>query len=174
MSMSLRDQLLAAGLVTKKQVQQTSQQKHQKKNQPGRVDEQKLAAEQARAAKIARDQELNRQQQEKAEKKARSMQVKQLVEQNRLPKVQSFEFYNFVDGKKIRAVEVDAPMRERLSRGELAIVRHEGHYAVVPAAIADRIRERDERAVIPHNVAKTTVDPDDPYKDYVVPDDLIW
>jgi uncharacterized protein YaiL (DUF2058 family) len=39
------------------------------------------------AEKVKRDQELNRQQQEKAEAKARAAQVKQLIETSRLPKL---------------------------------------------------------------------------------------
>ncbi|VTL97311.1 nucleoprotein/polynucleotide-associated enzyme [Pseudomonas aeruginosa] len=76
MSMSLRDQLLKAGLVNEKQAKQATKQKQKQqrlehKNQVDKDDSQRLAAEQARAEKLARDQELNRQQQEKAEKKAR-------------------------------------------------------------------------------------------------------
>jgi uncharacterized protein YaiL (DUF2058 family) len=114
------------------------------------------------------------QQRDKAEKKARKAQIKQLIEQNRLPKIESDDRYNFIDGQKIRYVAVDAPLRDRLNRGELAIVRYEGHYEVVPADTAARIRERDEHAVIPRNVVQASVDDDDPYKAHVVPDDLMW
>jgi uncharacterized protein YaiL (DUF2058 family) len=44
----------------------------------------------------------------------------------------------------------------------------------VPAAIAEKIRERDERAVVKLNQSETPVDENDPYKDFVVPDDLKW
>ena len=69
---------------------------------------------------------------------------------------------------------VNASLRERLVAGELAIVRNEGRYAFVPAATAADIRERVERAVIHHNQVSAATDPNDPYKDYVVPDDLVW
>lgn len=77
MSMSLRDQLLKAGLVNEKQAKQATKQKQKQqrlehKNQVDKDDSQRQAAEQAKAEKLARDQELNRQQQEKAEKKGRS------------------------------------------------------------------------------------------------------
>jgi uncharacterized protein len=174
-SSSLRDQLLQAGLVTEKQVKQASQQQRRpSRHKATPADEQKLAAQQAQAAKAGRDQELNRQQQEKAARKARLAQIKQLVEQNRLPKIESDERYNFVDGGKVRSVAVNASLRERLNRGELAIVRFEGRFEVVPADTAARIRERDEHAVVPSNVGQAPVDNDDPYKAHVVPDDLIW
>jgi uncharacterized protein YaiL (DUF2058 family) len=182
MGLSLRDQLLQAGLLDKKKLKQAEQEERSKqpKGQPPRSNEQARAAErtraaeQARAQKFARDQELNRQRQEKADAKARSAQVRQLIEQNRIPKIDSEDYYNFVVGKKIKRLPVDVATRGALTRGELAIVRHEGNYAIVPAAAAQRIAERDERAVVPLNLAAPVVDENDPYKDFVVPDDLTW
>lgn len=99
MSLSLRDQLLKAGLVNEKQVkqagkQQQKQQRLEKKNQVEKDDSQRQAALQAQAEKVARDQELNRQQQEKAEQKARSAQIKQLIDSSRLPKLTTEDYYN--------------------------------------------------------------------------------
>ncbi len=187
MSLSLREQLIQAGLVSKKQVKQANhQERHQPKHQQSRnkpepVSEEKLAAQRAQAAKIARDLELNRKQREKAEKKARRAQIKQLVERERVPALlESEEYYNFMDGKRVRRMAVDAPRREQLIRGELVIVRYHGFYAVVPAATARRIRELDEQAIVsadspPADDQKDpAADEDDPYKDFVVPDDLTW
>jgi uncharacterized protein len=182
MSMSLRDQLLQAGLVNQKQAreaerqQQQQQQGRQKlpKQQRGLASEQELAVRQAQQAKAARDQQLNRKQQEKADRKARLAQIRQLIEVNRLPKTDCEQFYNFVDGNKIRRIAADAPMRERLRRGEIAIVRYDAGYEWVPAATAARIRERDERAVIADGVAAETAHGDDAYQDFAVPDDLMW
>ena len=117
---------------------------------------------------------LNRRKQEKAERKARFAQIKQLVEQNQVARVESDDFYNFVDGGKIKRVPVNPELRQRLISGELAIVRNEGRYAFVPAATAADIRARVERAVSHHNVASAAPDSDDPYNDFVVPDDLVW
>ena len=185
MSMSLREQLLKAGLVTEKQVKQADQsQRHQQKQQPKRgknapAPELTPAAKQAQAAKAARDSELNRRQQEKAEAKARTAALRQLIEQHRVPRVESDDYYNFVDGAKIRRIAVDADQRRRILNGDLIIVRCEGRYNLVPAEAAARIRERDERAVLPPPTTQATNaadEPaaDDPYKDFVVPDDLTW
>ncbi len=91
-----------------------------------------------------------------------------------MPRVETDDYYNFVDGKNIRRVSVTADLRERLIAGQLAIVRNEGRYAFVPAAVADDIRARVERAVIHHNRPGSEPAADDPYKDFVVPDDLTW
>jgi uncharacterized protein YaiL (DUF2058 family) len=128
----------------------------------------------ALAAKVARDQALSRKQQEKAQKKALQAQIKQLIEQNRLPQVESDEPYNFVDDSKIRRITLNAANRGALTRSELFIVRHEGRYDLVPAAIAARIRERDASAVVTIAAAAETAPVDDAYKGFEVPDDLIW
>src|ERR1700674_4134507 len=175
MSVSLRDQLLQAGLVNEKQAKEAERQQQQQqqgrqrlpKQQRGLASEQELAARQAQQAKTARDQELNRQKQQQAGKKARLAQIRQLVEQSRLPKVDSDEFYNFVDGNKIRRIAADASMRERLGRGEIAIVRYDGGYEWVPAAAAARIRERDERAVVADGVAAESAHTEDVYQAFV-------
>jgi uncharacterized protein YaiL (DUF2058 family) len=97
-----------------------------------------------------------------------------LIEQNRLPQVESDEPYNFVDDSKIRRITLNAANRGALTRGELFIVRHEGRYDLVPAAIAARIRERDATAVVTIVAATETAPVDDAYKGFEVPDDLIW
>ena len=179
MSSTLREQLLKAGLVTEKQVQaaETKQRppKQARHKPPPPPSKEKLAAEQQRAAKAARDAELNRQRQAAAEAKARAMEIKQLIEQHKLPKIlDSEDRFNFVAGKKLRFILVDKAMREGIDKGTLFIVRYDGRSEVVPAAIAERIRERDERAVVKINAESAPVDENDPYKDFVVPDDLKW
>jgi uncharacterized protein YaiL (DUF2058 family) len=133
-------------------------------------------------AKIERDRELNRRQREKAERKARAAAVNQIIDQHRLPSVETGDAYHFVDGAKIRRVPVTAQIRDRLTRGELAIVRHAGRYDFVPTAIAARVRERDPdtfifvggAAVGGAAVDATGGKPDDDYAGFSVPDDLIW
>ena len=176
MSMSLREQLLAAGLGTKKQAKQAERQqpKHSKHKAEQEAERQKRAAE-AQAAKAARDQELNRKRQENLERKERWAQIKQLIEQNRLPKPDSDEYFNFIDRGKVRRFPVDGELRTRIVGGQVIIVRCEGRYDAVLPEIAEKIREREPRAVInldkPH---EEQADENDPYKDFVVPDDLMW
>ena len=182
MSMSLREQLLAAGLGNKKQArqadQQQKQQQHQQaKNKALREEQEQRAAEaraKAQAEKAARDAELNRKRQENLERKERWAQIKQLIEQHRLPKPESEEFFNFIDRGKVRRIAADSALREQLMAGSIVIVRCEGKYDLVIPEVAERIRERDERAVVKLNAAEGQPSEDDPYKDYVVPDDLIW
>jgi uncharacterized protein len=186
--MSLREQLLAAGLGSKKQAKQAEQeqrqQEHRRHEQRHQAPKRKVepppaptAAQVAQAAKAARDKELNRKRQEQAELRAREAVIKQLIAQHRLPRIatEDCEYYNFVHGKKIRRVAVDAQRREQIIAGSLFVVRYHGDTAVVPAEAAEKIRERDPRAVVTHSHdAQSAVAEDDPYKDFVVPDDLTW
>lgn len=175
--MSLRDQLLKAGLVTEKQAKQAAQQqaRPQSRHKPPTPSPQQQAVQQAQALKAARDQELNLKKQQKAERKALAAQVNQLVEQYRLPRIESDDAFSFVDRSAVKRIAVDAQSRARLLRGELMIVRYRGHHALVPSTDAERIRERDANALISLAATPpTSPDPDDPYREFVVPDDLTW
>jgi uncharacterized protein len=183
MSMSLRDQLLQAGLINEKQSKEAEHQLHQQqrkrqqlpKDKRSVASEAELAARHAQATKSARDQELSRRQKEEADKRERRAQIAQLIEQNRLPAAQTDELYNFVDGKKIHRIPADTSVRERLGRGEIAIVSCNGRYELVPAETAARIRERDERAVVVCGVSKdSATTSDEGYRSFEIPDDLIW
>ena len=179
MSISLRDQLLKAGLVNEKQAKQAGKQKQKEqrlvhKGQIELDDTQQRLAQEAKAEKIKRDQELNRQQQEKVEQKARAAQIKQLIEISRLPKLTTEDYYNFVDDKKVKRLSVNTLMRNKLASGSLAIVQHAGGYEVIPREAALKIQERDPRRIVLLNTPTEAPDEDDPYAAYQVPDDLMW
>jgi uncharacterized protein YaiL (DUF2058 family) len=185
MNTSLRDQLLAAGLVSAKQVKEAErqQQRPPSRHQPQKISEQKAAAERARLEKEAKDKELNRLKEEKAAAKAaakaRRQALRQLVEQTRLPPVEgdSDDYFNFVDGSTLRRILVTPESRKQIVEGTVIIVRYDNRYALLPESATTRVREIDERAIVQHNAAPATASApaeDDPYKDFVVPDDLRW
>ncbi|MFO7324495.1 MAG: DUF2058 domain-containing protein [Pseudomonadota bacterium] len=182
MSLSLREQLLKAGLVTEKQVQQVEREQRQQRFQAPRGRKQKppgpspaqLAAQKAAAGKAARDAEANRRKQEKLERRAKYAEIKQLVAAHQIPRVETEDYYNFQDGTQIRRIEVTPELRRRLIAGEIAIVRCEGRFAFVPAAIGEQIGERVPKALLHLNRPQDAPAEDDPYKDYAVPDDLMW
>ena len=186
MSLSLRDQLLQAGLISKKQAEKaqaaTAKDKPRGQHNHGKPvtaqapnAEALKAAEAARQAKAAKDRELMDKAKEKQALKAKYAEIKQLVEANKLPPVVSDTLYNFTDHKNnIRRIPVTPELRAQIIDGRVGIARCEGRYSLVPAAVADKIRERDPRAVATINREADKVDENDPYKDYKVPDDLIW
>ena len=184
MSLSLREQLLQAGLVTEKQVKKAEQQsrphppKHQqpKKKDP-QPDPRAVAAQKAQAEKAARDLELNRKKQEKAERNARWAQIRQLVAEHRIVRGEECELiFNFADNNAVKRIYVTPILREQITRGVLAIVRCDGKYELVPTEIAERIREREAKAVVNLNASAESAQAaeDDLYADHKVPDDLMW
>jgi uncharacterized protein len=182
--LSLRDQLLQAGLVSEKQVKQAEQSKQRqnytdrkqvgKKDRNFREEQRQAELQKQAAAKAAKDAALNKKREEKAAAKARWAEIRQLVEQHKIAKPESDDYFNFVINGKVGRIAVDAPLRERIVRGDLAIVRCDGHYELVPAETGERVKEREPRAVVNTSDKIEATPVDDAYKDFVVPDDLIW
>jgi len=178
---SLQDQLLKAGVVDKKKVNQVKHQKHkatkqQPKGKP-RVDEVKEAAAQALAEKAARDREINQDRQREAEKKAIRAQIVQLVEMNRIGREGGDIPYQFSDGSKVKKLYVNMKLHKQLGTGVIAIARLGEGYELVPAVVADKIRQRDESVIVVHNLRSSPGQDDledDPYAQYQIPDDLMW
>ena len=180
MAGSLQDQLLKAGLTNKKKVKQAERQKQHTAKQVRQgetvVDEAKEAAEAARLAKINKDKALNQELTDKQKAKAISAQIKQLIESNALDLGGCELDYNFTDGKKVKKIYVTDLIQHQLSRGILAISKLGTTYYVIPAVIADKIRERNDQYIVSQvDVSELeAAEEDDPYADYQIPDDLMW
>lgn len=173
MSNSLKNQLLKSGLADPKKLKKLE---HEKRVAADK-DEAKKLAQKAQEEKQARDRELNRQQQEEREAKARAAQVKNMVETQAISRKGGETAYQFADGGKIKKLYVTDAQFSQLVKGQIAIVRAGEGYELVPTVVAEKIRTRDESVVVVMNLRSTTpeaVEEDDPYKDYVIPDDLMW
>ncbi len=81
--------------------------------------------------------------------------------------------YNFTDGKSIKKIYVSSLAQQQLVKGRLAIVKLGNEYELVPAIVADKIKQRDETVVLSQQEASTDVE-DDLYSDHQIPDDLMW
>ena len=179
MGNALQDQLLKAGLVTKKQVQKSNQEKARKRKQQPKnkqaVDQNRIKAQQAAEEKAKRDRELNRKKEEQARQKAISIEINQLITNNCIERDDSCEIiYNFEHNSKIKRIYVNEEMKQKIISGKLGIARIEGRYELVPADIAEKIRQRNEKRVVTFNDDQEIKDEDDPYAGYEVPDDLVW
>ena len=179
MGNALQDQLLKAGLVTRKQVQKSNQEKARKRKQQPKhkqtVDQNKIKAQQAAEQKAKRDRELNRKKQEQARQKAISIEINQLISNNRVERDNSCEItYNFEHNGKIKHIYVNEEMKQKIISGTLGIARIEGGYELVPADIAEKIRQRNEKRLVTFSDDQEIKDKNDPYAGYEVPDDLMW
>ena len=169
---SLQEQLLKAGLTTEKKAK-----KAKKSNKKSRElkREVKASTEAQREQQKQKDRELNQQIKAEADKKAIAAQIKQLIKINLIDE-KGEELYKFVDDNVIKQLYVTPLHRKQLLNGVLAVVNYEDDYAVIPTVVADKIRQRDEAVIvsIAEPEEETVVEEDDPYADYVIPDDLMW
>jgi uncharacterized protein YaiL (DUF2058 family) len=181
---SLQEQLLKAGLVDKNRANKAKKDK-QKQAKVARntaaksVNRGKTTAQQAQAKRVERDRELNQQKQKQADQKAILAQIKQLIDLNKVDHGQGETAYSFLYKNKVKKIFVTDDIKQQLSQGRLAIVRlvlkSERLFEIVPAAIAEKIAQRDENAVVQLVESVDRVEnEDDPYADYQIPDDLTW
>lgn len=180
MNNPFQEQLLKAGLVTKQQVNKIKQEK-KKKNKQQRtkketaINETTLKVKQAAEEKARRDRELNKRQQEEAKKKAISKEINQLITDHCLPRGDDCEIiYNFEHNKKVKRIYINEDMRQQIIQGKLGIARIEGRYELVPKTVAEKIQQRNEKRIILFTPEQQSVDENDPYADYQIPDDLMW
>ena len=182
MTDSLQDQLLKAGLSDGKKAKKMAKEKRKEVNLARHsgvelIDESKEAARQALAEKVQRDRELNQALNSKAQRKAINVQIKQLIEANKLEKGRGDVGFNFTDGKKVKNIYVTQLEYKQLSAGVLSIVKQGDQYEILPRPIADKIAERDQDRVVScqeNAEVALTEEEQDWYKDYEIPDDLMW
>ncbi|MEX0738078.1 MAG: DUF2058 domain-containing protein [Pseudohongiella sp.] len=181
MTKSLAEQLLGAGLVDQKKAKQAQQEKRkqtraqQKLKQPP-VDETQARLAKERAEKAERDRILNQQRLATENTKAMRAQVRQMLEHSGIKADGEIRF-NFNDPRsnKIKSLHVSARQQNQLAQGQLAVCSDNDKYVLVPRNIADKIGQRFQEAVIfIADYKQNALSDDDPYKDYPVPDDLMW
>lgn len=170
--LSLQEQMLKAGLVNEKKLK-----KAKKGSKKSRVQarEAKEAVEQKKDEQRERDIELNKQRAAEQLSKELKAQVKQLIEMNKVDLKNGDIKYNFTDGSFVKSLYMVQEVKDQLVKGILSIARFEDGYAVIPSPAAKKIAERDDSSIIENNTAsEESLDEDDPYAQFVVPDDLMW
>lgn len=164
--------MLKAGLVNEKKLK-----KAKKGSKKSRVQarEVKAAVEENKRQQQERDKALSNEQKEQRLSKEIQAQIKQLIEMNKIDLKDGDIKYNFTDGTLVKSVYVESLVRDQLAKGILSIARSEESYVVIPSSVAKKIALRDESVIIEQNApAEDLPAEDDPYADFVVPDDLMW
>ena len=154
--MSLRDELLKAGLVSKDKAKQmdaqTRKQAHKaKKNKKVAATD---AAHQARLQerrdaearqRRERDRALNQFRDAERKHRARLAQGRQLIESNRLNEADAEIRYNFLAGNRfIRYVRVTPQQQKQLARGLIGVARNDRDkydFPLIPRETALKLRE---------------------------------
>ncbi|MCV6590957.1 MAG: DUF2058 domain-containing protein [Marinobacterium sp.] len=182
MAGSLQDQLLNMGVATKQQAKSAKQQKRKKAKQAKQAPKveqsdaqvRQQALQKAREEKAAHDRELNQQREEARRQKETQLQARQIVEKNRQPlPAEGAVSYNFSHGSVIKTIYVDKKQLEMLAVGTLAVARQEDKYWLLEGEIARKVAALHAELIVSHH-EKEEMDEDDPYKDYQIPDDLMW
>ncbi len=188
---SFQEQMLKLGLVDKKKVKEARSEQHQNRKSSAQnrrkkgdrlsaAEENALLLKKAADKKKARDQQLNRERDARLQKRAERAQIRQLIEQHKLAKDENGVPYRFNVSGKIHRIFVDSTIAEQLGSGTLGIVEMvgtAGQFEVIPKDIVERIRATDKRvftALVCASSSPGAKDEDDPYAEYIVPDDLVW
>lgn len=170
--LSIQEQLLKAGLVNEKKLKKAK--KGAKKSRV-QAREAREAVEQNKDAQKQRDMELNKQRDEQQLSKAIKAQVKQLINMNKVDIKEGDIKYNFTDGTLVKTLYVTNEIRNQLIKGVLSIAKQDESYFVIPSSVAYKIAQRDQDTIIENKSAsEEQLSEDDPYAQFVVPDDLMW
>lgn len=185
MAGSLFDQLKQAGLVDDKKAKQAKREKYQqikqgkgkKGKQPqGKPDDAAALATQAARKRAERDRELNRERQRQLTARAEQAALRQMIEINRLAEWEGELAHHFTDGSAIKTLHVNEDTQARLASGGIRIARYDDGYALVTAAVAEKIEQRGAHALIPLAQDDASLSEEDRefYARFEVPDDLTW
>lgn len=175
----LQEQLLKAGLVNKTKaaqvVREQTKQRHSKSPAAPateQVDTQRLQAERAE-----RDRAIAAERNAQARASEQRAQIRQIVESHKV-KREGEIVYRFTDGKAIKSLQVNEPLRAQLATGSLVIVRHDQGYELPPRTAAEKIYARDDSMIVLDHgrQGESSAESDDDafYKQFEVPDDLVW
>lgn len=181
---SLQEQLMKAGLATKQdarnaKAEKRKKQKQKKKKGTVEVTELEQQVEQAKLDKLEKDKALNRELQEKAERKADIAKVKQMIKQHGLQDIEGEQVFRFTYENKVKEMAVDERTREALTKGKLGICVLDEDFYLLADETVRRISAIDETVVaylyeLGADESSDELDEDDPYAAYQIPDDLMW
>ena len=179
MANPFQDQFLKAGIADKTKVEKAKRKQRKDSSQKvrdrsGELDDAQKKRLQAIEQKAERDRELNRHKNEQAELKAVTAQIRQLIELNSIEPPAESILFRFEDDRKIKQIEVEQKTQQQLVSGQLCIARLDQRCHVIPKPVADKIIQRDPGYIVLANQVDASIEEDDEYAEYQVPDDLMW
>jgi hypothetical protein len=180
----LQEQLLKAGLVKKDKVAQVvrEQTKQREGKAPAAPDAERIDAQRAQAERAERDRAIAAERNAQAHAKELRAQIRQIVETNKVKREGEID-YRFSDGNAIKSLLVNDALRKQLASGALVIARHDTSYELLPRAAADKVYARDASMIVLDHGRATqgetqsagdSNEDDEYYKQFQVPDDLVW
>ncbi|TWX59554.1 DUF2058 domain-containing protein [Colwellia hornerae] len=181
---SLQDQLLKAGLTTKQKARQanTSQRKSNKQKRSGVSKDESLQEQvkqdlaKAQKEKLAKDTALNEEKKQQLANKEKMLRIQQILEHHQIKNVAGETEYNYTFNNKIKKLFVNAVTHRALVNGRLAVCGLTEQSYLVTAETAAKVATLDASVILVQNdkVESESIEADDPYADYQIPDDMMW
>ena len=176
----LQEQLLKAGLVKKNQVAKVvrDQAAQRKGTKPAAPSAEQVEAQRLLQEKAERDRALAAERNAQLRVAEAHAQIRQIVDAHKVTREGELA-YRFTDGSRIKDVLVNEALRAQLASGTLVIVRHGEGYELLPRVAADKVYERDAAVIVLDHGKLEATEPganadDDYYRQFQVPDDLVW
>ena len=169
---ALQEQLLKAGLADEKQLQ--SAHKKNKSKKTGKPKQRDDLAAAYRARSRVEKQEQQEKARQAALKNANQKKIQQLIKSNTLNDENADFDYQFTAGTTIKKIYVTAEQKKGLTDGRLGITFLKGRRCLIPADVANEIRQLDPEKIVVLNTAGNYVITDVQFTDFVVPYDLVW
>ena len=176
----LQEQLLKAGLVNKAKAAQVvrEQTKQRQGKTPAPPSTEQMDAQRLQVERAERDRALAAERNAQSRASEKRAQIRQIVDIHKVKRDGEIA-YRFTDGDTIRSLLVNEPQRAQLANGTLVIVCHDSGYELLPRFAADKVHDRDAAMIVlDHGRAEAggsgTSEDDEYYKQFQVPDDLIW
>jgi len=136
--------------------------------------------EKNKADKQAKDNALNEDKKLKLAEKEQTLRIKQILVHHQIKNVVGDNEYNYTFNNKIKKLAVDSITHRALVNGRLALCglqeSDDDITYIVTSETAEKVATLDASIILVQNdkVESETVDEDDPYADYQIPDDLMW
>lgn len=177
MADSLKDQMLALGLISKQQAARRPGKKTQApKKQRGQKSQRQQELDAIAAHKREKDRAANREREIQRKAREQADWVRQIIATHALAREATgddVEPFNFTLNGKIHRLHAKPDQRQRLVSGALGIVQFDGRYHLLPTVEVQRLAEKiAPRCWLPTEDEAPAED--DPYAEYKVPDDLVW
>jgi len=181
---SLQEQLLKAGLTTKQKARQANSDNRKKNKQQRSGVKHDLSLQEkvkqdlvtSKNEKAKKDAELNAKKQQQLAEKETHLRIMQILQHHQLSKINGETEYNYTFNNKVKKLLVDAVTHRALVNGRLAVCGADDKTYVVTFETAEKIATLDSSVILVQNdkVEVDSVDDNDPYAEFQIPDDLMW
>ena len=178
---SLQDQLMKSGLINKQKAKQAQTEKRRKakqKKKKGSVEITEAQREIDLQKELQKQQDLEKNQaiQAALDERAAHGKLIQMIAQHCEKDYQGEIDYHFTYDNKVKRIAINDSTQQRLVNGSLAICVLNEEFYLINKEATEKLAEIDSSVLVAlhEKVDVDSIDEDDPYAEFAIPDDLIW